>query len=327
MFGPFVCRSDVHKRSTIKIWGVVIVDKNSGATHCDIVMDYSAKELLKTLRRFGSLRGWPCEITSDPGSQLVSSAGKLSSWWDDLKTQLGNFAADTRFEWRISPANSPWRQGRAESHIKTLKRLISIAVGPVKLSPVELQTVLMESANLINERPLGIVKTPTADGMFPVITPNSLIMGRSTNSAPDDGNLASNLSKSERYQLIAQVTRDFWSRWAVQVTPEHVIRRKWHETGRDLRIGDVVLIHDKSEIKGKYLMGLVDSVCIGKDQRVRSCIVSYMLPRSKDSAGQYSGGKRVVISRSVQRLSLLLPVEEQMEKIEVNGENVQKVKV
>ena len=151
-------------------------------------------------------------------------------------------------------------------------------------------------------------------------------MGRSTKSVPDDVNLASNLSKSERYQLIAQVTRDFWSRWAAQVTPEHVIRKKWHETGRDLRIGDVVLIHDKSEIKGKYLMGLVDSVCIGKDQRVRSCTVSYMLPRSKDSAGRYSGGKRIVISRSVQRLSLLLPVEEQMEEIEVNGKNVQKVK-
>ena len=94
----------------------------------------------------------------------------------------------------------------------------------------------------------------------------------------------------------------------------------------DLRIGDVVLIHDKSDIKGRYLKGLVDSVCLGKNQRVRSCSVIYMLPRSKDSVGQYSGGIRIVISKSVQRLSLLVPVEEQLEKIEVNGKNMQKVK-
>ena len=33
LFGPFLCRSDVNKRSSIKVWGLVIVDKNSGATH------------------------------------------------------------------------------------------------------------------------------------------------------------------------------------------------------------------------------------------------------------------------------------------------------
>ena len=47
LFGPFVCRSDVQKRSSKKVWGIVVVDINSGATHCDIVHDYSAEESLK----------------------------------------------------------------------------------------------------------------------------------------------------------------------------------------------------------------------------------------------------------------------------------------
>ena len=42
LFGPFLCRSDVNKRATKKVWGIVIIDVNANATHCDIVLDYGA---------------------------------------------------------------------------------------------------------------------------------------------------------------------------------------------------------------------------------------------------------------------------------------------
>ena len=37
LFGPFMCRSDVNKRASKKVWGAVFVDVNSNAIHCDIV--------------------------------------------------------------------------------------------------------------------------------------------------------------------------------------------------------------------------------------------------------------------------------------------------
>ena len=83
-----------------------------------------------------------------------------------LQEQLGNFALKTKFEWTISPANSPWRQGRTEVRIKTIKRLLKISVGDIKLTPAELQTVLYEAANLCNDRPIGISKTPKTDVKF-----------------------------------------------------------------------------------------------------------------------------------------------------------------
>ena len=285
LFGPFLCRSDVNKRSSIKVWGMLIVDRNSGAIHCDIVMNYSASETIKTLRRFASLRGWPSKIFSDPGSQLESSAGTLSSWFLDLQTQLGDFASD-KFEWLVSPANSPWRQGRSEVHIKSVKKLITISAGSVKLTPTEFQTVLYEVANLANERPIGVERKPDRDGSYKVLTPNCLIMGRSTNAAVDDSGLSFNLKPSDRFHLVQQVTADFWVRWASEVTPQYVLRQKWHNTGLDLQIRDVVLIHDASELKGKYRLGLVEAVNVGKDGRVRSCSVGYTLPRSKDKVGQ-----------------------------------------
>ena len=321
LFGPFLCRSDVNKRSSLKVWGIVFVDRCSGATHCDVLLDYSTVEIIRALRRFASLRGWPLRMYSDPGSQLESAAGKLTSWWQEMKQQLASFAAERNFSWEISPADSPWRQGRAEVRIKSLKKLIIIAVGSSRLTPVELQTVFYEVANLSNERPIGLVKVPSADGSFKVLTPNNLLLGRSLAEVPDDTHLETKLKKSERYKLIQHVTAEFWRRWSAEVTPQFIIRQKWHQDGRNLRCGDVVLIHDSSSIKGKYVMGIIEETVTGKDGRVRSCSVAYSLPGENDSV-RNTGRRRIVVKRSIQRLTLLLAKEDQESALEVVGDVV-----
>ena len=239
-----------------------------------------------------------------------------------MNEQLSNFAAGINFSWEVSPANSPWRQGKSEVRIKVLKRLITIAIGSARLTPSELQTVIFEAANLCNERPIGVHKVPKADGSFQVLTPNCLLIGRSQNKVPDDSQLATHLKKSDRFQLIQQITMDFWTRWTEEVTPESIVRQRWHETGRNLSVGDVVLIHEKSPVKGTYKLGLVESVKVSRDGLVRSCVVSYRIPSSQDLGNKYSGGRKVSVTRSVQRLSLLLPVEEQNVKLEIVGDQV-----
>ena len=46
---PWSGHSDVNKPATKMVWGAVIEDKNSGAVHCDIVLDYSTQEVMKML--------------------------------------------------------------------------------------------------------------------------------------------------------------------------------------------------------------------------------------------------------------------------------------
>ena len=104
-----------------KIWGLVIEDVNSGAVHLDVVSDYSTVAVLMSLRRFGSLRGWPSVIQSDPGSQLESAGGKLENWWSSFEKPLLTLAGSKNFEWRLSPVDSPWRQGKAERRIGVVK--------------------------------------------------------------------------------------------------------------------------------------------------------------------------------------------------------------
>ena len=51
---------------------------------------------------------------------------------------------------------------------------------------------------------------------------------------------------------------------------------------------------------------------------VRSCTVTYRIPNARDLPHQYSGGKLIKLSRSVQRLTLLLAKEDQDTELEVN---------
>ena len=322
LFGPFICKSDVNKRATKKVWGMLIVDVNSGAVHCDTVQDYGTQEVVITLTRFANLRGWPLKISSDPGSQLQGASGNMSGWWSEMESGLVKSATKNGFTWDIRPANSPWRQGTAEVSIKAIKRLLKIAVGDIKLTPSELQSAMFEAANLCNGRPIGINKYPAADGAYQILTPNCLIMGRSRSEVPDHGCIAENLKKADRFKLIEQVTLDFWKRWTTEVTPEYVLRQRWHQTGRDLKVGDVVLVHDSSALKGQYKMAKVEEIKTSSDGRVRSCQVSYRIPYSKDDNHKYSGGKVIKLSRSVQRLTLLLPVEEQNDNLVIHEDKV-----
>ena len=53
--------------------------------------------------------------------------------------------------------------------------------------------------------------------------------------------------------------------------------------------------------------------------------MGYTVPYNKDPVGRYSGGRRIVVSRNVQRLTLLLPIEEQSEKLVVENNVVMKL--
>ena len=56
--------------------------------------------------------------------------------------------------------------------------------------------MLYEAANLANERPIGLNKTPSADGTYKVLTPNFLLMGRSLNAVLDISNVGDGMKKA-----------------------------------------------------------------------------------------------------------------------------------
>jgi hypothetical protein len=180
----------------------------------------------------------------------------------------------------------------------------------------------MQIANICNERPITIdTVKPREDGTYPIINPNQLMMGRSGKRVPDNSKLVEDLPVKERYRLINHVSTDFWNRWCTEASPSLVVRQKWHVPSRNLQQGDVVMIIEPSKLKCKYKLAIVEDTKISRDGHVRSAVIKYNNVTQVGNKVLHATPVRV--TRSIQRLVLVLPIEEQSQQLMINSDDHQ----
>ena len=175
-----------------------------------------------------------------------------------------------------------------------------------RLSVPEFLTVCCEVFNLLNEHPIGV--KPSVDSTINVLTHNSLLLGRATASnplgwQPYETNIATH------YHLVQSVVEDFWKRWTELCAPALVVQLKWHTARHNLRPGDVVIVTDKNTLRGDYRLAPVKDVFPGENGKVHKVTVQYKTYRTGESIHEYRGTRDTVVSRAVQRLALLVPVD------------------
>ena len=298
-FGPFTIRGVVNKRTRGKGFGVIFTCASSRAVYCDLSQDYSVDGFLQTFRRFTSIRGYPSDVWSDCGSQLVATDKELREMVRGFDQQrLIEFGAEKGINWHFSPPDAPWYNGCVEALVKSVKKAIKVAIGDQVLSFPELQCVLFESSNIVNERPIGVFSRDINDGKY--LCPNNLLLGRATSRVPS-GPFREDFSPKRRFLFIQGLVDAFWKIWIRDYFPSLLIRPKWHVQKRNMRVGDVVLIRDLNVVRGCWQMGQVTQVHLSNDQIVRNVDVRYKNPTSD---------KFKTVKRAVQSLVILLPVEE-----------------
>lgn len=262
------------------------------------------------LSRFASMRGWPQYIYSDPGSELVGAERELKEAWEKMnREELNKNGVQNGLKWIFGCADSPWQQSAVESLVKATKRAICFAFGKQRLTVHEFLTVCAEAANLLNERPIGTL--PSIDSELNVLTPNSVLMGRSTAKNPGGWQpFTYNQNTQNRYHLVQTVVEDFWGKWTQLYAPTLIVQRKWHVARRNLRVGDVVIVADKNVLRGEYLLGVVNKGFLDSDGKVRRVLVTYKNFRVGKNPQCYGKSKAITMSRSVQRLALIVPKED-----------------
>ena len=119
------------------------------------------------LRRFVSLRGNPAKLMSDIGTQLTVAKEELkkvvaSQDWDELAA----FCVTKGMEWKFLPADAAWLNGTSEALVKSVKKVIMVAVGESVVTFSESQTVFFEAASLVNEGSIGRHPTSPEDGTY-----------------------------------------------------------------------------------------------------------------------------------------------------------------
>ena len=304
-FGPFEIKGEVNQRSTGKAYGVIFACAASRAIHLEVADDYSTNGFLKTMRRFVSIRGYPSMVRSDPGSQLTAASKELIEVIRSLdQNEMQRFGAERGLSWKFSPADGPWQNGATEALVKTVKQALFLTMSSHRLTFSELLTVFYETANLVNERPIG--KHPTEQDDFAYLSPNHLLLGRASNRAPS-GPFKEPINYRQRFEFVQSIINDFWKRWIRDFFPSLIVEQKWHVEKRNVRVGDVVIVQDSNILRGEWKLALVRSVVPSDDGKVRRVHVSY----KNDNGGRdYHGTNYVTIERPIQKLVVVVPVEE-----------------
>ena len=160
-----------------------------------------------------------------------------------------------------------------ERMIRTIKDLLKKTIGKSSLNQDELHTLLKEVECIINSRPLVYVSE--IDGIDLPITPSHLISGRRLTAPaiilpPDDDHLESSVTLLTRRETHRQhLLKRWWKAWKHEYMLDlgrfHDIGKK----GREIRVGEVVLIQQDIIRRALWKSGLVIEVIPGRDGVVR----------------------------------------------------------
>ena len=315
LFGPFYIRNTVKRRTTKKVYGVILNCMVTRAVHLELVEGYDTQSFLVSFKRFISIRGYPSFVHSDNGSQLVAANKELRDMineWD--KSNLFKFGSDQGMKWSFNKsANAPFQNGCSESLIKLVKRGILMSVGTNVLTFNELLTALYEIANLLNERPIGI-KPGNEISLGTYLCPNDLILGRNNKRVPK-GIFDESDNVAKRYQFINKIVSSFWKKWNRDFFPTLIIRQKWHVKYRNVTQGDIVLVKDNNSIRSSWMLAEVLKAHMSNDGKVRNVTIRY---KNNNNLPRYIGQADSTVERSVHNLVIILPIEEQANSEEAN---------
>jgi hypothetical protein len=62
----------------------------------------------------------------------------------------------------------------------------------------------------------------------------------------------------------------FWARWSKEYLSNLQVRQKWTRKSDNLRVNDIVLLKEETNVRGQFRLGRVTDVSCGKDGLVRT---------------------------------------------------------
>ena len=264
-FGPMYIRCN---RSIVKRYGCLFTCFSCRAVHIEVSHSLTADSFLCCLSRFIARRGQPEVLFSDNGTNFVGAESELKACLRSFdKSKISNSLLLRGIEWRFTTPSSPHLGGVWERMIRSVKGVLRSIVGKQVLNDESLLTFLSEVERILNDRPLTTVSSDVRDP--DVLTPSKILSLHSC-SRPlvQSGKDISSLKKQWKQ---AQVNADiFWRRWTKEYLPILQHRSRWLRKRRNFRPGDVVLVVDDLQPRGKWPLGLVISVRAGRDGLVRT---------------------------------------------------------
>lgn len=71
------------------------------------------------------------------------------------------------------------------------------------------------------------------------------------------------------WKRITKIVQSFWKRFPSEYIHSLQERKKWKSSRPDLKVNDVVLIVDENAPSMKWLLGLIEKLIPGSDEKIR----------------------------------------------------------
>ncbi|KRZ02453.1 hypothetical protein T11_13126, partial [Trichinella zimbabwensis] len=178
----------------------------------------------------------------------------------------------------ITP-RAPWCGGYWERLIRSIKNALRKTIRGALLKYDELHTVLCEIEARINDRPLVFMGDDIAGEA--ALTPAHFLIGRELSRLPSvtmEGYRCNNTASGvnhlvRRWRYQQRLTTQLWRRWKQEYITTLAPRGKWHKTGQEPRVGDIVLVQEPGTTWSRWPIGRITDVHPSKDGIIRSATV------------------------------------------------------
>jgi hypothetical protein len=273
-FGPLFIKTDQDRTS--KVWICLFTCAVVRAVHLEVVVDNSVDQFLMGLQRFSSIYGAPKLLISDNAKQFTSASEILKSVFTSDEVQ--DFSSTNGIKWRFLPAWSPWMGGFYERLVGIVKRSLRKVLGKRCLNLVQLQTIIAETAAIVNSRPLVQCDFDVREM---VLTPAHFLGKAGTAGIPavpndpDPVSLAASRSAlMETWRKGQRILDELWNSWHKEYLA-HLREYRLKNlndpstSGIPLEVGVVVLIKEPVP-RINWRMGRIVSLQTSADGFVRS---------------------------------------------------------
>ncbi|XP_034016983.1 uncharacterized protein LOC117502080 [Thalassophryne amazonica] len=270
VFGPWpvVSRRTRGGQAQSKRWAMLFCCMSSRAVHIEIIASLDTSSCINALRRFFAIRGPAKQIRSDCGTNFVAAAKELGLSHKDPDVTVQRFLNEQNCSWVFNPPHASHMGGSWERLIGLSRRILDgiLLKQNVQLTHDVLCTLMMEVVAVINARPLVPV---SADPESPSILSPAMILTQKVGVSPPRGEFTKKDLYSIQWRQVQALADEFWRRWRREYLPTLQTRRKWTDTKRDLKVGDIVLLKDCRAARNKWPMAKITAVFPGRDGRVR----------------------------------------------------------
>ena len=321
LFSPVLVKEGAQGRRRFKCWVTLFICLASRAVAMFSCPGYDTQTFLLTYTKFTSTYWTPRRCYSDHGPQIT--AGVAGPDWEEVSRR----GSEAGTEWIFTSKGCSWRNGSAERGIRMARHTLmqTLHKGEV-LDTHKLEALLSRAAFLINSRPLSVRKT--GEDEYYSITANDFLLGRAARSPADLERLELGEEETRVEGMVSQqeeLARAWWTSWVSRCFPELVPRTKWKTMYRNLEVGDICHIKYASKHAAPaYRLCRVSKILPDHEGTVRTVQVS-MRPRrlGESSRATYTNKGLQILEVGVQRLAVVLPVEEQQGSNKGQGEVVE----